>query len=47
MAIASYPAGDVPGQVRVLAPSGVDGLIDLVGRNIDPHQPGDAAAGVW
>ncbi|WP_431911874.1 NADP-dependent oxidoreductase [Micromonospora carbonacea] len=27
----SYPAGDVPGQVRQLAPSGVDGLVDLVG----------------
>ncbi|MFF5179761.1 NADP-dependent oxidoreductase [Micromonospora sp. NPDC000316] len=27
----SYTAGDVPGQVRALAPSGVDGLIDLVG----------------
>ncbi|KOX02777.1 NADP-dependent oxidoreductase [Micromonospora profundi] len=28
---ASYTAGDIPGQVRALAPSGVDGLFDLVG----------------
>ncbi|WP_430503005.1 NADP-dependent oxidoreductase [Micromonospora trifolii] len=31
VAFASYTAADVSGQVRQLAPSGVDGLIDLVG----------------